>query len=271
LPPGYAIPGSGKGVEHPNRLREFRERTGLSQEELGRRAGNFSQSKVAHIEGGERKLSAKDAHLFAEAISRTGIPCSMGDLRPGSTTRSVPIETVVAHFESPARPDNFDLPEPREMMQAPRSLDAPEDCFVAEIADDSADRLYPAGSSVIVRRFEPGLSLLPVGAEILARRYATTRAQGETMEILVGILDHAVTGDLVMHLATDNRRLTSPIMIQAAERSRLRLSEQAIRAFYRETEIDYRPRPEDPAEILGEIVYATVPRGRPRLPRRASA
>lgn len=50
-----------------NRIREFRERKGLSQEELAKRVG-LSQGTIAKYEAGTIDLTVTKASLFAEQL-----------------------------------------------------------------------------------------------------------------------------------------------------------------------------------------------------------
>lgn len=53
-----------------NRIREFRQRKGLSQEELAKRVG-LSQSTVHKYEDGTFALTVAKAHIFAEQLDTT--------------------------------------------------------------------------------------------------------------------------------------------------------------------------------------------------------
>lgn len=243
-------------MDYPNRVAELRRKAGIkSQTELARRLG-WSQQKVSSIERGRSRLTVADARALGAELG-----VAPADLTEPHS-RSVPVELAVASFESPERPESGELPSPHELIQAPRRLSAPEDCFVADVLDHSADRLYPPGSTLFVRRLPAEGAHLEKGAEVVVRRFSGTRKEGRTLDVLVGYLDRTVTGDLVVVIPTDDRRLQGSVVVQRPTNHYRALGERTRIYLAREDTIDYQPRDDDPAEILGEIVYATTPRAR---------
>jgi hypothetical protein len=49
------------------------------------------------------------------------------------------------------------------------------------------------------------------------------------------------------------------MLIQGAAPSRAGLAELPLPALVREASVDYRPRPDDPAQLLGVVIYAMGP------------
>jgi len=249
-------------LKYPNRIAEFRARIRPkpSQDVLGQACGGWSQDKISKLEKGDSQLKMADARKLAAAITRFGVPCGTADLMGGESSHSLPITLAIAAFESEDAPDVYDLTEPCELIQAPRGLKNTTDCFVAIVHDDSADRTYAPGSTLVVRRLPGDGTELAPGAEVIVRRYTKDRAGGTTMEVLVGFLDRAITGDLIVLLRSSNRRVPDSVIVQRATPSGATISEPMARFLVRQEKIEYRPRDDDPAEILGEVVFATVPR-----------
>src|SRR4029077_15429523 len=90
----------------------------------------------------------------------------------------------------------------------------------------------------------------PVAAEGDARK---------THEILYGILDQKIVGDLVLITRTRNRLIPRNAVIQTAAPARSGLAESAFVLAPRDGMIAYESRSDDPAEILGVVVYAMGP------------
>src|SRR5437588_320907 len=89
----------------------------------------------------------------------------------------------------------------RERRQALRLAQA-EDGFAAEIVDDSADLVFAVGTVLFLRS-----APLQIGAKIVVRFFiadANTDGRRQTYEILYGILDQNVLGDLVLVTRTRN-------------------------------------------------------------------
>ena len=68
----------------------------------------------------------------------------------GTRGVSVPLRFAIAAAEADGRPDDFDLPEPHEMLHLGR-VGKPEDCVAAEIFDDSADVDFAPGTVLFLR------------------------------------------------------------------------------------------------------------------------
>ena len=129
---------------YASRLRELRQRLGLSQQEVAGAAG-ISSAYYGALERGDKRINADTAQ-------RLHIPlrCSVSDLLAGSRGISVPVRFIIAAAESENRPGGFERPEPHEMVQ-PGRLHEAEHCFAAEIADDSADRDFAPGTVLVLR------------------------------------------------------------------------------------------------------------------------
>jgi hypothetical protein len=170
---------------------------------------------------------------------------------------TVPLTIAVAAAEAAARPTDYDLPEPYERLQPGRLADT-ANCFAAAIFDDSADIDFAAGSVLFARLHEA----LPVGAKVLVRFFlepAGVAADRKTHEILYGILDRNIVGDLVLITRTRNRLIPRNLLIQSATPQRSDLAVQALAEVSRQAPIAYRRRADDPAELLGIVIYAMGP------------
>jgi transcriptional regulator with XRE-family HTH domain len=240
---------------YPNRLREMRERRGLSQRAVATAAG-ISGAYYGALERGDKRINSDTAERLSASLH-----CTVGDLLAGAEGVSVPLVMAVATAESEARPVRYDLPEPHVRLQ-PRRLDDPENCFAAEVFDDSADLDFARGTILFVRRAAPVPASLPVGAKVLARFFLDPSAESgakATHEILYGFLDRNIVGDLVLITRTRNRLIPRNALIQSAAPSRPGLAERALILAPRDAAIAYEPRPDDPAELLGTVIYAMGP------------
>ena len=237
---------------YSSRLADLRRHSGLSQQKVAAAAG-ISVAYYGALERGDKRINADIAERLAEPLR-----CAVGDLLAGAQGVSVPLSVAVAAAESEARPERFDLPEPRERLR-PGRLVAPEDCFAAEIFDDSADLDFAAGAILFVRERAHLQGPLRAGDKVLVRFYLEPASDGGvpvTHEILYGVLDQNIVGDLVLITRTGNRLIPRNAVIQSAAPNRPGLAERAMALPML---IDYELRPGDPAEILGLVVYAMGP------------
>jgi transcriptional regulator with XRE-family HTH domain len=240
---------------YPNRLKELRRHSGLSQQRVAAAAG-ISNAYYGALERGDKRINADTAERLSGPLR-----CAIADLLAGAQGVSVPLSAAIAAAESKTRPEGFDLPEPRERLRPGRLAD-PEDCFAAEIFDDSADLDFARGAILFVRERAHLRAPLRAGDKVLARFYlepAAADGARATHEILYGVLDQNIVGDLVLITRTRNRLIPRNALIQSAAPGYPGLTERAIGLTVRDAAIVYQPRPDDPAEILGLVVYAMGP------------
>src|SRR5260370_38380216 len=87
---------------YPNRLREFRERLGLSQQNVAMRAG-ISLAYYGALERGDKRINAD-----TEKRLRSALGCAPGGLLAGSATAaSLPLRYVLPDAGSETRPAAF--------------------------------------------------------------------------------------------------------------------------------------------------------------------
>jgi transcriptional regulator with XRE-family HTH domain len=240
---------------YPNRLRELRQACGLSQQAVAAAAG-ISGAYYGALERGDKRINADTAARLAGPLR-----CQAGELLGSGQGMSVPLTLAVAAAEAAGRPPEYDLPKPHERVQ-PHRLDAPEKCFAAEILDDSASVDFPRSTILFARRLPPHDAILATGARVVVRFFLDPPADDgnrPTHEVLYGILDRNIVGDLVLITRTQNRVVPRNLLIQSAAPSRNGTAERAPVLMPRETTIPYQPRPDDPAEVLGVVVYAMGP------------
>jgi transcriptional regulator with XRE-family HTH domain len=249
---------------YANRLRELRQRLGLSQQEVATGAG-ISSAYYGALERGDKRINADTAQRLHAPLR-----CSVSDLLSGTRGVSVPVRFAIAAAEPGGRLDSFELPEPHERLQ-PGRVAEPEQCFAAEIADDSADRDFAPGTVLLLRPPAALHEPLRAGAKVVARFFLDGDGGGDagcdtggdvcraTYEVLYGILDRNILGDLMLITRTRNRLIPRHALIRAAASARSGPSESAAAESARDGTIDYRHSPEDPAEILGVVVYAMGP------------
>jgi transcriptional regulator with XRE-family HTH domain len=240
---------------YPNGLRELRRHSGLSQQAVADAAG-ISIAYYGALERGDKRINADTAERLCRPLR-----CAVGDLLSGAIGASVPARIAVAAAEAEARPEAFDLPQPHERLR-PGRLDDAEGCFAAEIFDDSADLDFERGTILVVREMAHLRTPLHAGDRIIVRFYldpAGSQEPRRTHEILCGVLDQNIVGDLVLITRTRNRLIPRNAMIQTAASSRSGLAERVVTLASRDAVIAYQPRPDDQAEILGVVVYAMGP------------
>jgi transcriptional regulator with XRE-family HTH domain len=241
---------------YPNRLGELRRRSGLSQQGVAAAAA-ISAAYYGALERGDKRINSDTAERLSGPLR-----CAVGDLLAGTQGVSVPLSVVVAAAESTARPEIFDLPEPQERLRPPRLADT-EGCFAAELFDDSADLDFAPGAILVVRELRQLRAVLKAGDKVLVRFFLDPAELVEprrTHEILYGILDRTIVGDLVLITRTRNRLIPRHALIQAAAAQRAGLADGVLDLPSRAATIEYEPRADDPATILGVVVYvmATV-------------
>lgn len=241
---------SGYGPQMANRIKELRQKRKLSAAQLGKRLRS-GRSTITKLERGEMNLTT-------DWMQRIAVELGVTPEELISQMSSIPLELSVGAAFSEAA-GRFELPAPPQRLQAPPGLSDPEEYLAAHVVDHSADRMYPPGSTLFVRRLEHYDGRLKRGAKIVVRHFVKTKAEGDTMEILVGVLDLATTGDLLLLTRSSDRKIPHAVAIRPAPsggglNERLRTPDFALAS-----EIDYEPRSVDQAEILGVVRMAIVP------------
>ena len=237
---------------YANRLRELRQRLGLSQQEVAAQAG-ISGAYYGALERGDKRINADTAQRLHAPLG-----CAVSDLLAGTRGVSVPLCFAIAAAESDHRPDTFDLPEPHEMLNSGR-LGTSVDCLAAEIFDDSADLDYARGTVLLLRPIAKLHEPLRAGARVLVRFFVDPDDPRATHEILYGILDQNILGDLILITRTRNRLIPRHALIHVATSRPSAVAESTRSEQARDRTIEYQRGPADPAEILGVIVYAMGP------------
>jgi hypothetical protein len=208
------------------------------------------------LERGDKRINADTAERLAMPLH-----CAVGDLLGGRQVVSVPLVIAAAAAESEERPTEYDLPKPYEWLQPHRLAEA-ENCIAAKVFDDSADLDFAPSTILFLRRLAPLPAPVSVGAKVLVRFFLEPVAVGaarRTHEVLYGILDRNIVGDLVLITRTQNRRIPRNALIQSARASGPGLAERTLALMPRDAVIAYEPRPDDPAELLGVAIYAMGP------------
>ncbi|HTQ33213.1 MAG TPA: helix-turn-helix transcriptional regulator [Stellaceae bacterium] len=241
---------------YPNRLRALRESNGFSQQTVAAIAG-ISGAYYGALERGDKRINADTAQRLSSVLG-----CPAGDLLGGAQSVSAPIVYAVAAAESDGRPPEYDLPEPYERV-SPRRLAQAERCVAAEIFDDSADVDFSSGTILFMRPIADGMGSVAVGARVLVRFFLDPgdASDRRTHEVLYGILDRNVVGDLVLITRSRNRLIPRHLLVQNGATSEPGFTERIIASVPREQQISYAPRADDAATLLGVVVYAMGPVG----------
>jgi hypothetical protein len=125
--------------------------------------------------------------------------------------------------------------------------------------DDSADLDFAPGAILVVRELRHLGAALKPGDKVLVRFFLDPAEPGEarrTHEIFYGILDRTIVGDWVLITRTRNRLIPRYALIQTATAQPAELAEGLLNLPPRAATIEYAPRADDPAAILGVVVYA---------------
>lgn len=243
----------------PNRLREWRERRGLTQQQVGQSVHMVAQN-VGKLERGELELKVSQLADFARALGVAVPDLLPKDEADGVGGWSVPVLARAALRAGLGAVD-ADFAEPYDRIPLPRGLDGAEQCFAVEITDRSANALYAPGTVLICRELEPA-ARLRLGAKLVIRHFETDLAHDDTREVLVGTLDRTGQGHLNLDLHSTDRRApasirirdqVSPALTAIAGGTALQTAQQFMQ------EIDYQPRPDDLALILGTVEMAIIP------------
>jgi hypothetical protein len=137
--------------------------------------------------------------------------CAAADLLSHAEGISIPVTCRIAAAFSKIAPDDYRMDPPQTRVPALPGLKSPEECFAAELLDDSADQLYPAGSVLVARPVGPSI---PLGSKILFRHFTGSGASRRTMEILVGLLERETSGDLTLAVRSNNGELPASVTIK---------------------------------------------------------
>jgi transcriptional regulator with XRE-family HTH domain len=240
---------------YPNRLRELRQNCALSQQTVAGAAG-ISCAYYGALERGDKRINADTAERLSKPLR-----CTAADLFGGPLGVSVPLLMAVAAAESVTRPAQYDLPEPHERFQPRRLLEA-QHCFAVEILDDSAELDFACRTILFLRPMARAGASLSVGAKVLVRFFLEPAAGSgacETHEVLYGILDRNIVGDLVLITRTRNRMIPRNALIQSALPSGPVRTQRALSHMAHDGIIAYEPRPDDQGELLGVVIYAMGP------------
>ncbi len=239
---------------YPNNVKLWRDQRHLTQDQLGALAG-LDGKHIGKIERGDQKAVTLERLVkIARALEVT-----LDSLVSEDAEVSLPLRWTVRWFESEGPP--AEMPKPWRRLSAPPNLRDGADCAIAQIADDSADRMYEPGTLLVVRPLaRPAqLQLGPRPLKVLVRRFVDARDQ-ETMEILVGILQRGALGDLEVSLRTNNRQRGGAVTVRRSGISTGLSDRYAALTATSSATVDYTPLMGDEAEILGTVALEiTVP------------
>ncbi len=242
---------SSKGRRNPagNRIAALRRRRGnMAQAELARRLG-MTQQNLADVERRGDRITFEMAQRIAAELD-VGVEEVLGLPAP----RAVPIIGAVRRGGPGAGPALY--ARPYTLAAAPARGDLPDGTVAFDVLDASADGLWPRGSVLYVA---PPTAPLAVGARVVV---AVRGADGQVAECLAGLLDRSLAGELLLTTRSSQRGVPGVMGIQrfaAAQAGRFSLGEPRIAYVTATAVVDYLAAPDDPAEILGTVVAATVP------------
>lgn len=162
-----------------NWLREKRQAAGLTQSELAKLVGTSGQN-IGLIERGERRLSKEWAERIAPHLGCTPIDLLYGERASfsistnGAVTpeRSVPRPVLVVGYVQ-AGDWREALEWPHDERYAATIFDERFDVdslIGLEVRGDSMDILYPQGTILICRSFDPTHELPPIGKTVIVQR-----------------------------------------------------------------------------------------------------
>lgn len=233
-----------------NRAKELRELRGLSVQKAAELIGT-KRDTLYKLERGQRTMTEDWQRRLARVYE---VPA-----RDIVSDGGFSIEIKHSCFRAlNARVINVESAPKKSSTSASRYLEAPgfvmrpSECFGFRIADDHASHLFPSGASGVARPIDKIRRPLRRGEWVIVRHFKRTRRSGDVLETVVGQLDFTVSGDLILLFKTDNRDYGAAITLRAGKRG-----EPAVAG----DTLDYTPSDDDPAEILGVVIAASVPVG----------
>ena len=219
---------------------------GMSQKDLAAAAG-LKQSQIARIESGEIALTSDKAFLLARKL----------DVWPSDLFPDAPITVPLVYRVAVAPEGGAVAAAPFERVAASARLTDPQKCIAAEIMDNSADRLFPAGTLLFIRPRAEFDGHFVNGDRVLVAEFVKSRVDGRIRRVLVGELTQSLLGDLVVYLRSSNRAVPAAIYVRQGTSAPEGFSEQGI--AYRPEHIVYEPRDDDGAEIIGRVEAVAMP------------
>lgn len=235
-----------------NRIRLWRDLRKLTQKQLADMSG-MDQSQIARLESGKSLLRMDKAAQLARPLE-----VAPTDLLPDAPISIAIRYNVRAHFSERDAPP--ECAAPQERLAAPPRLARPEQCFAAEIVDDSANRLYPRGSFLIVRPLEYlNGGPLKNGDRVLVAHYVGSPRDGNIGEVLVGELAQSLVGDLMVQLRSTNKAVPHALYLRQIAAPSLAAAVGDHPMAYQPEHIVYAPQRDDPVIILGRVERVIAP------------
>lgn len=246
-------------AEPKPRVKLWRDAKGWSQKQLGDsvRPQRMTQSQIARIEAGQTALTIDKAKALADALEVAPV-----DLMPDAPL-TVPVRYMIS-TRTARNGWKAELSPPHRRVPAPVQLAHAELCFAAEVADTSADRMFPAGTLLFVRPFgvravdDPADQAVTPhkGDRVLVAEYETTLADKKISRVLMGEFVPSMLGDLMVQLRSNDRAVPAAIYVREAPVAVQGFADAA--AHYEPPALAYVPRPDDPAELIGVVQAVTM-------------
>ena len=239
---------------YPNALNRLLRQRHLTHQQVASRSG-LGLSLIGKLARGEQRLRAEHIAALAPAIE---VPEEV--LLGKESGLAVPIRYRVAAYGAGLERAELEPELPPGFARPARSLADPERLFAAEVADDSADGFGLAkGAVLIARRLAHGEPLALDGrTQYLAAFYRTSLAADDLMEILVGILDWRITGELTLITRSSDRQVPQQPVIRRPTSSKIFVND-TLTAFLHERKTTEQPYSSDAADlgqVLGRVVWA---------------
>lgn len=232
------------------------EESGLKQTEI-EAAARLGKGFIKEIfQSRSRQPGVLRMHRLARALG-----CTIDELFESDDGQSaaprppgIPVRFRVAANFSGIDPIEYDPAAAPPPAIPPRDLPRHGDYFAALVGDRSASKLHAPGETVICAPVPPDGMVLYPRQEVLVRFFDTTLADGETSEILLGLLDRTHMGALTLTLRSDVTELPTTLVIRPPEIDGLTAAEANALFAAAHDELLYQPRPSDQGEILGRVM-----------------
>lgn len=203
------VDGSQTSGMEPAWLKAELERPGRSQSALARFMGVVPEI-VNRIVNGRRRIQAHEADQIRAYLTGTGTGAAIPHISPKpSPTAALPVRGTVEAGSWREVTLDTDFHEP-ETLPAPRSL-VDSGAFALRVSGPSMDRLYPAGSFVIVQPWHGGA--MPVGRRVVVER---TRPDG-LVETTVKELVRSASGELELWPRSNHPAHQTPLALGEGE------------------------------------------------------